>query len=183
MLLEGLYAKALAPFGIDARELGVLLLLAGHEPASQQQAAKRLGVDRTTMVAVLDTLQAKGLVSRHPDAEDRRRNVVELTDAGRETLRHATRASDDAERAAARRAQSAGRAAPSRRAAAHRGPPRPERRLTAAPNEDPANSTSPPGLVHLAVTCRQSAGPRLSIPDARRCPQCFAPPQPPTAPT
>jgi DNA-binding MarR family transcriptional regulator len=94
-----LYAQALAPYGVDARELGVLMLLAGHEPASQQHAAHRLGVDRTTMVAMLDTLQAKGLVSRRPDAQDRRRNVVELTAAGRATLRVAARASEDAESA------------------------------------------------------------------------------------
>ena len=93
-----LTAKALTPYGIDGRELGVLLVLADHEPASQQQAAQRLGIDRTTMVALLDTLEGKGLVSRHPHADDRRRNVVELTDAGQDTLRRATRASDDAER-------------------------------------------------------------------------------------
>jgi len=93
-----LTATALTPYGIDGRELGVLLVLADHEPASQQQAAQRLGIDRTTMVALLDTLEGKGLVSRHPHADDRRRNVVELTDAGQDTLRRATRASDDAER-------------------------------------------------------------------------------------
>ena len=93
-----LTAKALTPYGIDGRELGVLLVLADHEPASQQQAAQQLGIDRTTMVALLDTLEGKGLVSRHPHADDRRRNVVELTDAGQDTLRRATRASDDAER-------------------------------------------------------------------------------------
>jgi DNA-binding MarR family transcriptional regulator len=93
-----LTAKALTPYGIDGRELGVLLVLADHEPASQQQAAHRLDIDRTTMVALLDTLEGKGLVSRHPHADDRRRNVVELTDAGQDTLRRATRASDDAER-------------------------------------------------------------------------------------
>ena len=93
-----LTAKALTPYGIDGRELGVLLVLADHEPESQQQAAQRLGIDRTTMVALLDTLEGKGLVSRHPHADDRRRNVVELTDAGQDTLRRATRASDDAER-------------------------------------------------------------------------------------
>lgn len=40
-------------------------------------------------------------MSRRPDAEDRRRNVVELTDAGQDTLHQATKASDDAERALA----------------------------------------------------------------------------------
>jgi DNA-binding MarR family transcriptional regulator len=90
--------RALTPYGIDGRELGVLLVIAGHEPASQQQAALRLGIDRTTMVALLDTLEGKGLVARHPHADDRRRNVVELTDAGQDILRRATEASDDAER-------------------------------------------------------------------------------------
>ncbi|WP_239151473.1 MarR family winged helix-turn-helix transcriptional regulator [Virgisporangium aliadipatigenens] len=90
--------KALTPFGVDGRELGVLLVIAGHEPQSQQQVAQRLGVDRTTMVALLDTLERKGLVARRPHPEDRRRNVVELTGAGTETLERATEASDRAER-------------------------------------------------------------------------------------
>lgn len=93
-----LATNASTPFGIDGRELGVMLALAGREPASQQQAAQRLGIDRTTMVAMLDALERKGLVSRHPHAEDRRRNVVELTDAGRDTLRLAIEATDKAER-------------------------------------------------------------------------------------
>jgi DNA-binding MarR family transcriptional regulator len=99
MRLEELNVKALAPFGINQRELAVLLLIAAHEPASQQQAAQRLDVDRTTMVAILDSLEEKGLVSRHADAEDRRRNVVELTGTGLKTLRLATKASDEAEQA------------------------------------------------------------------------------------
>lgn len=98
MRLQELHVRALTPFGIDARELGVLLVLAGHEPASQQQAAQRLSVDRTTMVALLDTLEGKGLVFRHPHAQDRRRNVIDLTDHGKDTLRRATEASDAAER-------------------------------------------------------------------------------------
>lgn len=95
--LSELTAAALAPHGIGGRELAVLLVLDTAEPASQRQAAVRLGVDRTTMVALLDALQDKGLVARRPHAGDRRRNVVELTAAGRETLRAAVRASDEAE--------------------------------------------------------------------------------------
>jgi DNA-binding MarR family transcriptional regulator len=95
--LERLHEAHLEPYGINARELAVLLLLADREPESQQQAAQRLGVDRTTMVGLLDAVEAKGLVVRRPDPTDRRRNVVELTDRGRATLGHATRASDEAE--------------------------------------------------------------------------------------
>jgi DNA-binding MarR family transcriptional regulator len=90
--------RALAPCGIDGRELGVLFGLAGHEPASQLQVAGRLGIDRTTMVALLDTLAGKGLVSRAPHPQDRRRNVIELTPAGQRVLERAAAASDEAER-------------------------------------------------------------------------------------
>jgi DNA-binding MarR family transcriptional regulator len=96
--LEALHEQHLEPSGITARELTVLLFLDGREPESQQQAAAHLGVDRTTMVGLLDALEGKGLVARRSDTEDRRRNVVVLTDAGRKTLRKALRASDAAER-------------------------------------------------------------------------------------
>ncbi|TCO60997.1 MarR family winged helix-turn-helix transcriptional regulator [Actinocrispum wychmicini] len=96
--LYELTGAALRPYGISGRELSVLLVLTDGEPASQQQAADRLGIDRTTMVALLDTLEDKGLVSRHPHADDRRRNVVELTDVGQDTLARARQASDEAER-------------------------------------------------------------------------------------
>jgi DNA-binding MarR family transcriptional regulator len=95
--LEGLHEEHLAPSGINARELAVLLMLGDREPESQQQAAQRLGVDRTTMVGLLDGLERKALVRRRPDPADRRRNVVELTDAGQTILDEATRASDVAE--------------------------------------------------------------------------------------
>src|SRR3954470_17662943 len=98
MDLEGLHAHHLGPSGISGRELAVLLFLDGREPESQQQAAARLGIDRTTMVGLLDSLEGKHLVARRPDAGDRRRNVVVLTDAGQAKLREATEASDAAER-------------------------------------------------------------------------------------
>jgi DNA-binding MarR family transcriptional regulator len=97
MLLAERHDGALAPWGTDARELAVLIVIDSYEPASQQQVAERLGVDRTTMVAMLDALEAKGLLSRRPDPQDRRRNVVELTAVGQDVLVAATAASDRAE--------------------------------------------------------------------------------------
>jgi DNA-binding MarR family transcriptional regulator len=96
--LAELTAAALEPFGLTGRELAVLTVLASGEPASQQQAAQRLGVDRTTMVALVDDLEDKGLVRRHAHAEDRRRNVVELTEKGHDRLHHAGQAAQGAER-------------------------------------------------------------------------------------
>lgn len=96
-LMAELHVEALAPFGIHARDLGVLLAIDRCEPASQQQVAESLGVDRTTMVAIIDALEAKGVIVRIPDPEDRRRNVVELTPAGQTLLRQAVAASDVAE--------------------------------------------------------------------------------------
>lgn len=84
---------AFAPLEIDGRELGVLTALggpAGGERLSQQEAAQRLAIDRTTMVALIDGLEDKGLVQRRPDPRDRRRNIVEVTAAGRQALDRAT---------------------------------------------------------------------------------------------
>ena len=96
--LADLTGSALAPFGISGRECAVLIAIDDRVPLSQQEVARRLGVDRTTMVALIDDLENKGLVERRQDPDDRRKNVVVLTDAGRTTLRQATAATRKAER-------------------------------------------------------------------------------------
>lgn len=96
--LADLTGSALAPFGINGRECAVLIVIDDRSPLSQQEVARRLGVDRTTMVALIDELENKELVQRRQDPEDRRRNVVALTDHGRDTLRSAASAGAEAER-------------------------------------------------------------------------------------
>jgi DNA-binding MarR family transcriptional regulator len=78
--------RALEPLGITGRQLAVLVVLDAAEPLSQLDAARELGVDRTTMVALVDELEAKGLVERHRSSEDRRKNTVVLTDHGEKAL-------------------------------------------------------------------------------------------------
>ncbi|MCX5054502.1 MULTISPECIES: MarR family winged helix-turn-helix transcriptional regulator [unclassified Streptomyces] len=91
-------ALALAPFGIDGRELAVLVVLAAEYPLSQLEAAGRLSVDRTTMVALVDALEEKRLVERRRSSQDRRKNTVQLTPTGQDTLRKAERAREEMER-------------------------------------------------------------------------------------
>jgi DNA-binding MarR family transcriptional regulator len=98
MRLAELTAPALEPFGISGRQCAVLMAAAEQAPSSQHDIAQRMGVDRTTMVTLVDELEAKGLVERRPDSRDRRKNVVELTPAGRDALLGASKAVDEAER-------------------------------------------------------------------------------------
>ena len=89
-------ATALEPLGISGREAAVLRAIADRYPVSQGEIARAMNVDRTTMVALIDDLQGKGLVRRRQDPEDRRKNAVELTEVGDDTAR---RAADMVERA------------------------------------------------------------------------------------
>ncbi|WP_371482500.1 MarR family winged helix-turn-helix transcriptional regulator [Kitasatospora sp. NBC_00315] len=90
--------RALEPFGIGGRELAVLAVLAGEDPLSQLEAAGRLGVDRTTMVALVDALEGKALVERRRSERDRRRNIVQPTPAGRDLLHRAEQTRRETER-------------------------------------------------------------------------------------
>jgi DNA-binding MarR family transcriptional regulator len=77
-LAEPLYA----PLGVTGRQLALLALFGDGPAQSQQDGAARLGVDRTTMVALVDELEAKGLVRREVAPGDRRKRLVMLTPEG-----------------------------------------------------------------------------------------------------
>lgn len=90
---------ALAPYRLLPRELGVMAVIAeAEEQPSQLEIAARLGVDRTTMVGVIDVLEEKGYVARRRSDLDRRRNVVTLTSAGEACRAAAERARERVER-------------------------------------------------------------------------------------
>lgn len=75
----------LAELDLTPPQFGVLLQLAEHQPLSQRQLVELVGSDRTAMVRLLDSLQARGLVQRLPSATDRRAHSVVLTPLGEVT--------------------------------------------------------------------------------------------------
>jgi DNA-binding MarR family transcriptional regulator len=78
--------EALSPLGLDGRLLAVLIVAGDGGPHPQLRLAETLGVDRTTMVDLVDRLEASGWVQRRPDPDDRRTRLVELTPQGRKVL-------------------------------------------------------------------------------------------------
>jgi DNA-binding MarR family transcriptional regulator len=90
--MTALADSALAPLHLGRAEYGVLRVLAAAEPLSQQTLAARLGVDPTTMVGLIDALEADGILTRAPDPADRRRNAIALTATGRAVFRKAASA-------------------------------------------------------------------------------------------
>lgn len=67
-------------------DYAVLASLDESGPASQAELARRLGIDRGDLVGVIDRLDDDGLAVRRPDRNDRRRNAITITAAGRRTL-------------------------------------------------------------------------------------------------
>ncbi len=85
--------EALAPLGLNGRLLAVLVAADERAPELQQRIGDRLGVDRTTMVALIDTLEIAGFVERHSDPNDRRGRLVHVTSKGKQAIAEGLEAS------------------------------------------------------------------------------------------
>ena len=83
---QDLFDSLMTDDGIRGRHFSVLAVLGEGESLSQAEIGERLGVDRNTMVLLLDDLEGRGLVARRRDPEDRRAYRVSLTPAGTEVL-------------------------------------------------------------------------------------------------
>ena len=67
-------------------EFGLLVLVERNAGLSQMTLARALGIDRSTLVPILDRLQSRGLLVRRRSPTDGRTHALALTRAGDKAL-------------------------------------------------------------------------------------------------
>nr|WP_320133089.1 MarR family transcriptional regulator [uncultured Holophaga sp.] len=80
------YSRAVEKhFNLTGPQLWALWEVGQHGSCALKELAERMKLDPSTVVGVVDRLEAKGLLCRQPDPKDRRRISLVLT-AGGETV-------------------------------------------------------------------------------------------------
>jgi DNA-binding MarR family transcriptional regulator len=80
------FAHAVASHDITPGRFGVLEVIAANAGLSQSELGAILGIDRSTVVAVIDRLEKDGLVRRMKAPNDRRSHALRLSEKGAVTL-------------------------------------------------------------------------------------------------
>jgi DNA-binding MarR family transcriptional regulator len=88
----------LSQTGVSRNQFLVLMALAETGPVCQQFLADLIGIDPRNIVPILDSLEARGLLSRETDPADRRRRLIELTSAGQSIVAELSALGEQTER-------------------------------------------------------------------------------------
>jgi len=82
-LLQERIGRDLEPLGISYAQAAALVRLWRRSARMPQaEMIRSLALSRTSGTIVLNELEQRGLIQRHPDDDDARRMVVQLTDQG-----------------------------------------------------------------------------------------------------
>ena len=82
-------AEVLGSVGLTPALFALLNVIGAREGAIQQELGSALGIDRSTMVALIDELERAGLARRRPSATDRRAREIAITPKGGRLLQRA----------------------------------------------------------------------------------------------
>jgi DNA-binding MarR family transcriptional regulator len=86
------FAEHFADLDLTQKQVSVLWLADDHPGIAQTDLSRRLQMDRATTMAIVHTLERRGLLARGPSETDRRRIALTLTSEGRSLLGTARRA-------------------------------------------------------------------------------------------
>jgi MarR family transcriptional regulator, lower aerobic nicotinate degradation pathway regulator len=80
------FERAVAEHGIRSKHASVLVVIDAEGPMSQRALGRRLSIDKSPMVGLLDDLERLGLAERRRSDADRRVQAIHLTPKGRTVL-------------------------------------------------------------------------------------------------
>jgi len=84
------FAATVGKAGITPGWFGLMVIVANNEGLSQTRLARALGIDGSTMVAMIDRLEENGWMQRQRSEADRRTHALSLTEAGSKLLAQLT---------------------------------------------------------------------------------------------
>ena len=88
------FERTLARQRIRSKHAAVLALIDAEGAMSQRALCRRLRIDKSPMVGLVDDLERLGLAERRRSDSDRRVQDIHLTDRGREVVRHVREVAD-----------------------------------------------------------------------------------------
>lgn len=80
------FANRLAEIGLQPSDIGIMRMIATNSDISQQSLAGLLGVGPSRVVALIDELERRSLVSRERSRKDRRSHELRLTEDGQAVM-------------------------------------------------------------------------------------------------
>jgi DNA-binding MarR family transcriptional regulator len=86
------FMETFADLGLTQKQVSVLWLVDDHPDIAQTDLAMRLRMDRATVMAIVNRLQARGYLVRGQSASDGRKQTLNLLPAGAKALAQAKKA-------------------------------------------------------------------------------------------
>ncbi len=83
---RSLFNERLSKYGLVAPQYGIMTILSHSESLNQLGLGEHMGIDKATMVKMIDVLEDKRLVKRSEDKNDRRNKIIVITPKGRTML-------------------------------------------------------------------------------------------------
>ena len=86
ILMKKRMSQELSSETVCGYQLGLLTVIAKSEASNQLTLGEEMGIDKATMVKLIDQLEKEGIVAREPHPTDRRQKLIRLTKKGQDSL-------------------------------------------------------------------------------------------------